>query len=165
MQTHWRRVGIVRVCAAAALMLVASACGVSCKRDAQPAPVHWDKTTVEIKGKTITVEVANTADRRDRGLMYRDSLPPDEGMLFVYKHEDTQSFWMKNTRIPLDIAFLKADGWICDIKQMAPGDLGSHKSDMRAKFALEMNKGWFAANGIKVGDTVTIPADVATSAH
>ena len=72
---------------------------------------------------------------------------------------------MKDTRVPLDIAFLKADGWICDVQQMDPKDLESHRSEMQARFALEMNQGWFAANGVKVGDTVEIPNEVANSAH
>ncbi len=152
-----------RAASLAALVLVASACGVSCKRDTSPAPVSFGTATIQIKGKAITVEVANTDEQRNRGLMYRDALPKDSGMLFVYKQELPLAFWMKNTLIPLDIAFIKADGWICDIQQMEPGDLGSYKAAMNAKFALEMNKGWFEANGISVGDQVQIPADVAAT--
>ena len=145
-------------------MVLASACSLSCKRD-EPAPVAFEKATLTIRDKDIVVEVANTDTRRERGLMYRQSLPRDQGMLFVYRDEATRLFWMKNTHVPLDIAFIKADGWICDIKQMEAEDLGSYESDMRAKFALEMNKGWFAANGAKVGDTIEIPPEVVNSAQ
>ena len=144
---------------------MASACSLSCRQDEGPPPATFGTATIKVKGKPITVEIANTIERRDRGLMHRDSMPQDAGMLFIYKREETLSFWMKNTRIPLDIAFIKADGWICDIQQMDPGDLGSHESAMRAKFALEMNKGWLKANGVKVGDTVDIPLELASSAH
>ena len=157
---HWS-------CAAATacLMLLASACSFSCRGGQEPPAVVFETATIKVNGKPIVVEVANTVERRDRGLMYRDSLAPDRGMLFVYKQEDTLSFWMKDTRVPLDIAFLKADGWICDVQQMDPKDLESHRSEMQARFALEMNQGWFAANGVKVGDTVEIPNEVANSAH
>ena len=147
----------------AAGLLFASACGLSCKREPEILPVRFSTATIKVNGKSITVEVANTSERRDRGLMYRDSLPPGQGMLFVYEMEETLSFWMKNTRITLDIAFIKSDGWISQITSMEPASLKSHKSDMRAMFALEMNKGWFEANGVKVGGTVEIPEEVAKS--
>ncbi len=153
-----------RGAAAALLALTASACGVSCKRGG-PKPVVFERAVIQVKGLPVRVEVANTDERRERGLMYRQSLPADAGMLFVYPAEDTLSFWMKNTTIPLDIAFIKADGWICDIQQMAPGDLGAHDSAMKAKFALEMNRGWFKAHDVTIGDRVEIPPQVADSAH
>ncbi len=110
-----------------------------------------------IKGKKITVEVARTDQEKEKGLMFREKLGPDEGMLFVYEREEMLSFWMKNTRIPLSIAFINHKGKIVDIQDMEPFSLTSHVSRRAAQYALEMNKGWFQRNGVHVGDSVTIP--------
>ena len=91
---------------------------------------------------------------RTRGLMYRDSLGADRGMPFVYPDEQMRGFWMKNTRIPLDIAFADSAGRIVWIDQMAPLDTDSTSSRYPAKYALEMNQGWFAAHGVAVGATL-----------
>ena len=110
-----------------------------------------------IKGKTIKVEVARTEKEQERGLMFRERMGKDEGMLFVYEREEMLSFWMKNTRLPLSIAFIDKDGKIVDIQDMEPFSLETHTSAGPARYALEMNRGWFAREGIKVGDIVKIP--------
>jgi len=115
--------------------------------------------------RTVEVEVANTPDLIARGLMGRRSLAPDEGMLLVYRVEQILAFWMKDTPLPLDLAFLDRDGRVLEIVSMEPMSRRRHVSKERAKFALEMNRGWFAANGVKVGDAVRIPAPVAASAE
>ncbi len=117
------------------------------------------KTFVQlmIKGKKIRVEVARTEEEKSQGLMFRDKLGPDEGMLFIYEREDFLSFWMKNTPLPLSIAFLDPRGKIVDIQDMEPFDLRTHTSARAALYALEMNKGWFKKNGIRVGDVVKMP--------
>jgi uncharacterized membrane protein (UPF0127 family) len=81
-------------------------------------------------------------------------------MLFVYEREGMLSFWMKNTRLPLSIAFIDKNGRIVDIQDMQPFSLESHISAYPARYALEMNRGWFAKEGIKVGDLVKIPPTV-----
>ncbi len=111
-----------------------------------------------IKGKTIKVEVARTEKEKERGLMFRERLGKDEGMLFVYEGEEIRSFWMKNTRVSLSIAFIDKNGKIVDIQDMEPFRLQTHMSAYPAKYALEMNRGWFERNGIKVGDLVKIPS-------
>ena len=113
-----------------------------------------------IKGKTIKVEVARTEKEKERGLMFRERLGKDEGMLFVYEREERLSFWMKNTRLPLSIAFIDKGGRIVDIQDMEPFSLETHMSAYPARYALEMNRGWFAREGIKVGDLVKIPPTV-----
>jgi len=113
-----------------------------------------------IKGKTIKVEVVRTEKEKERGLMFRERMGKDEGMLFVYEREERLSFWMKNTRLSLSIAFIDKGGRIVDIQDMEPFSLETHRSAYPARYALEMNRGWFAREGIKVGDLVKIPPTV-----
>lgn len=108
-----------------------------------------------VGAEKITVEVADEPQERSLGLMYRDSLDADTGMLFVYPDEAERSFWMRNTRVPLSIAYIDAKGRIVHIADLAPLDERSVPSLAPAKYALEMNKGWFAAHGVQVGSTVT----------
>lgn len=107
-----------------------------------------------IKAKEIRVEIAKTPEERAMGLMNRKKLEKDEGMLFIFESEDYHSFWMKNTLLPLSIAFIDKDRRIVDIKDMKPLTLDSHSPSRQVLYALEMNKGWFSANGIRVGDVV-----------
>lgn len=98
--------------------------------------------------------MAKTPEERARGLMERKHLGKDEGMLFIFEREDHHGFWMKNTLVPLSIAFIDREGRIVRIATMEPLTLESHDPPKPVLYALEMNKGWFAANGIKVGDIV-----------
>lgn len=93
---------------------------------------------------------ANDADR-EQGLMYRTNLAPNEGMLFVFNENAGHCFWMKNTLIPLSIAFMRADGTITDIAEMQAETTNNHCPTHNGVFALEMNKGWFTSKGIKPG--------------
>ena len=86
--------------------------------------------------------------------MNRDSLPEDHGMLFVYPEEQILSFWMRNTRIPLDIAFIDRNGFILEIQQMQPHDDKSHASKQPAMYALEVRLGWFEDHEVEPGDRV-----------
>ena len=113
-----------------------------------------------IKGKTIKVEVARTEKEKERGLMFRERMGKNEGMLFVYEREERLSFWMKNTRLPLSIAFIDKGGKIVDIQDMEPFSLRTHVSARPAQYALEMNQGWFKKNGIEVGNVVKSPPDL-----
>jgi uncharacterized protein len=110
-----------------------------------------------IKGKKVLIEVVRTEREKEKGLMFREKLGADEGMLFVYEKEGILSFWMKNTRIPLSIAFIDRKGKIVDIQDMEPFSLKGHLSRYPAQYALEMNQGWFQRNGIQVGETVKLP--------
>jgi len=93
---------------------------------------------------------ANDADR-EQGLMYRTKLGANEGMLFVFNENAVHCFWMKNTLIPLSIAFIRADGTITDIDEMQAETENNHCPRNNGVYALEMPKGWFAAKGIKPG--------------
>ncbi|WP_412972287.1 DUF192 domain-containing protein [Glaciecola sp. MF2-115] len=110
--------------------------------------------------KSLKVEFADTFEERALGLMHRKSLCEDCGMLFQFDSERIASIWMKNTFVPLDLAYITVDGKIVDIKPLQPHDLTSVKSSKPVLFALEMNQGWFAKNGIKVGDKVSIEGRV-----
>jgi uncharacterized membrane protein (UPF0127 family) len=112
------------------------------------------KIPLYIKSIKIRVEVAKTPEERNHGLMGRNHLGKDEGMLFVFEKEDYHSFWMKDTQIPLSIAFIDKEGRIVSIQDMKPLTLESHTPPQIILYALEMKKGWFSANGIKVGDII-----------
>ncbi len=102
----------------------------------------------------IRAEVAQTPEQRSIGLMNRPSMGPNEGMLFVFEQPGQQCFWMKNTLIPLSIAFVADDGNIVNIEAMQPQTLDSHCSKKPVRFVLEMNEGWFAKRGIKPGSAI-----------
>jgi uncharacterized membrane protein (UPF0127 family) len=93
---------------------------------------------------------ANDADR-EQGLMYRTQLAPNEGMLFAFDENAVHCFWMKNTLIPLSIAFMRADGTITDIDEMQAETTNNHCPRNNGVYALEMSKGWFSSKGIKPG--------------
>jgi uncharacterized membrane protein (UPF0127 family) len=107
-----------------------------------------------LKSKEIRVEVAKTPEERAKGLMGRTHLGENEGMLFIFEKEDFHGFWMKNTLIPLSIAFIDREGRILAITEMEPLTLESHPPPQPVLYALEMKKGWFSANGIKAGDSI-----------
>lgn len=112
-------------------------------------------STLVINDKEIIVEIANTQEKRARGLMYRKELDDNHGMLFIFDEVKEVSFWMKNTFIPLSIAFIDTNYKIVGIKDMLPLDEESrHSSFIPVKYALEVNQGWFDRNSIRVGATV-----------
>mgnify|MGYP001220226064 CR=1 FL=1 len=118
------------------------------------AAADLPKVTLTIGAHKITAEVAATPEERAQGLMNRFSLQPDNGMLFVFERPEPLAFWMKNTFIPLSIAFISADGKIINIEDMRPQSEESHWSKGPALYALEMKKGWFAERGIGPGAVV-----------
>ena len=99
----------------------------------------------------IEAEVANSNAERATGLMNRPSMPMHRGMLFVFPESGVQCFWMKNTLIPLSIAFLDDAGRIVQIAEMQPQSLDNHCSVKPVRFALEMNAGWFRSRGLAAG--------------
>jgi len=99
----------------------------------------------------IQAEVAQSADERSIGLMFRETMGTNEGMLFAFEQPAQQCFWMKNTLLPLSIAFIADDGSIVNIDRMKPQTLESHCSVKPVRFVLEMNDGWFEKRGIKPG--------------
>ena len=118
-------------------------------------PSAWaEKIMLGIGKKTVHAEVANTPQSREHGLMQRNKLCADCGMLFVFEKVDRYNFWMKDTPLPLSIAFITADGAIINIAEMRPNTTDSHSAKGDALYALEMPGGWFARNGIKPGGKV-----------
>jgi uncharacterized membrane protein (UPF0127 family) len=99
----------------------------------------------------IRAEVAADFASRAQGLMYRKQMPSNAGMLFIFDEPGAQCMWMKNTLIPLSVAFMDDSGAIVNIEDMAPQTEDSHCASRPARYALEMNRGWFAARGIKPG--------------
>jgi uncharacterized protein len=112
------------------------------------------KIPLYIHEKEIWVEVAKTPAESAKGLMGRKHLGQEEGMFFIFETEDYHAFWMKDTLIPLSIAFIDRRGRIVAISDMKPLSLDSHSPPKPVLYALEMNKGWFSTNGVKVGDRV-----------
>jgi hypothetical protein len=122
------------------------------------APLHaapLPTVDLAINGHRLIAEIAATVPTRTTGLMNRFSLQRDHGMLFVFREAQPLAFWMKNTYVPLSIAFIAPDGTIVNIEDMAPQTEGTHLSHGPAIYALEMKKGWFADHGIRAGDPIT----------
>jgi uncharacterized membrane protein (UPF0127 family) len=112
----------------------------------------FQTTQVHVGSQALKVELAITEPQRMQGLMYRDKLGANDGMLFVFDAPEYQSMWMKNTLLPLSVAFIAPDGTILNVEEMEPQTLNPHMSAGPALYALEMNKGWFASHGLKPGD-------------
>ena len=102
----------------------------------------------------IDAEVAADQQNRMQGLMNRRSMATNQGMLFVFTHPDRHCMWMRNTLLPLSVAFLDEQGRILNIEDMKPQTENNHCASSPARFALEMNQGWFASKGIKVGQRI-----------
>ena len=118
-------------------------------------PLELPTVHVVVKGHDLTIELATTPEARTCGLSLRDSLPANRGMLFVYAEPEILTFWMKNTRMPLSIAFIDTAGRIVSIQKMNPFPITTiYASPVPALYALEVNQGWFEENGVGVGDVV-----------
>ncbi|MGB5421661.1 MAG: DUF192 domain-containing protein [Desulfobacterales bacterium] len=118
-------------------------------------PFELPTVRVAVKGHDLTIELATTPETRSCGLSHRESLPTNRGMLFVYAEPEILTFWMKNTRMPLSIAFIDTDGRIDSIQKMNPLPTATvYASPVPALYALEVNQGWFEENGVGVGDVV-----------
>ena len=109
---------------------------------------------LRIKNHEIRAELANTEEGRRHGLMFRDRLGDNSGMVFSYPEAGINAMWMKNTRVPLSVAFIDRNGRILNIEDMEPFSEQAHASAGEAAYALEMNRGWFRKRGIKAGDRV-----------
>lgn len=118
---------------------------------AQAARLLLPTRELQLGPFTVQAELAATPQARAQGLMYRESLPPDHGMLFVFASPGFHCFWMKNTPLPLSIAFFDAEGTLVNLADMTPHSEGSHCPAGPAAYALEMTRGWFTDRGVKPG--------------
>lgn len=126
---------------------------VACAGGAPAQTPQWKSVQLSAGMHLIQAEVAATEAQREQGLMYRDKMPANAGMLFVFGAPATQCMWMKNTPLPLSVAFIDAAGKIVNIEDMQPHTLDSHCSSktVPVRYALEMNLGWFKQRNIKPG--------------
>ncbi len=131
-----------------ALLLIGSAC-------AQTGPQPTLPTRRLTAGMhVITAELATTPQSRTIGMMFREKTAPNHGMLFVFEYKGQQCFWMRNTPLPLSIAFIDDDGTILQINDMAPKTETLHCSQRPVRYALEMEQGWFAKKGAAIGSRI-----------
>ena len=140
MNESWAR----RIAAVAVLSIAALAA-------AQEGPQQLPQVRLTAGIHVINAQLATTPLEREVGLMHRPAMEPNDGMLFVFEQPGQQCFWMKNTLIPLSVAFLADDGSVVNIDEMQPQTLDGHCSAKPVRYVLEMNKGWFAKRGIKPG--------------
>ncbi len=123
---------------------------------------EFKKIKISVGKISLLVELAESPDQHERGLMFREKMGSDEGMLFIFKNEETRFFWMKNTLIDLSIGYFDAKAKLIDIKEMKSGKgvvdsaLPSYASEKPAKYALEMSPGWFAKNKVSLGTQLKI---------
>jgi uncharacterized membrane protein (UPF0127 family) len=136
----------------AALLAAAT---LACAALAQEPQMSLQRVRLAAGMHQIEAQLAQTHEQRMTGLMHRRDMPQHEGMLFVFEQPAMQCFWMKNTLLPLSIAFVADDGTIVNIDEMAPETLDSHCSAKPVRYVLEMNKGWFSKKGIKAGARIT----------
>lgn len=135
--------------AAAAALLSLAASGASAQAGAQ-----FPTTKLTAGMHLIQAEVAQTDPQRQQGLMFREKMANNHGMVFVFDQPTTQCMWMKNTPLPLSVAFIDSDGKIVNIEDMQPKTLESHCSAKPVKYALEMNLGWFKQKNVKPGSAI-----------
>jgi uncharacterized membrane protein (UPF0127 family) len=161
---RWFGLGsVVVVGAALALPTLIMACGCSGDTVYKPYEAGDESRSWKLGGVDVTLEIADNREERERGLMFRRTMPADHGMLFVYPSPEELHFWMRNTAIPLSIAFIleDADGksaTIVNIEDMQPYvEMPGAISEKPVRFALEMNQGWFAKHGLKNGSKLDLP--------
>lgn len=144
----------------ALLAFVAAGCGSGKTSDAPPAiRAAADYFTIELGRHPVRLQIAVLPSEQERGLMQRLDLGKDDGMIFVFGRPQKQSFWMRNTPEPLDIAYATKDGAIAEIYPMYPFDerpIYSRSDEI--DYAIEMPQGWYAANGVRPGDRVDLKA-------
>ena len=146
------------LCLLAAVVMFAG-CG-----RADPGPAAADKSVddrfaIRVGDRTVQLQIAALPAEQQKGLMYRRTMGPEEGMLFVFASPQPQSFWMRNTVLPLDIGYFDAAGELKEIYPMYPLDERPVPSHSRGiQYCLEMNQGWFQQSGVKPGASLDLPA-------
>jgi uncharacterized membrane protein (UPF0127 family) len=155
----FRRTGAlarVRGSVASAIAALALSACLGAAANAQPQP-PLPRVQLQAGIHLIKAEVADRDATRAKGLMFRERLGPNEGMLFIFEDKGRQCFWMRNTLVPLSIAFIDDDGTIANIEDMQPKTEDSHCSARPIRYALEMEQGWFGKRGLKAGFRLSGP--------
>jgi uncharacterized membrane protein (UPF0127 family) len=116
--------------------------------------VEAKRATLSINGRPLDVEIARTRRQREKGLMFREELGWNDGMLFIFPEEQYLSFWMKDTSIPLSIAYIDEAGDVVDIFDMTPFSLDPVRSSRKCRFAIEVNQGFYEEAGLVPGDRI-----------
>ena len=147
-------------------MALAMVAGVACGDDNdEPLPL-LPTAEIRVEGpgvsETLTVELARTSREHQQGLMFRQELPEDRGMLFLFDGQQNGGFWMRNPYLPLDIAYLAEDGTVQEIRQGKPLDETVLRPAEPYWMVLEVNAGWFERHGLGVGARVMVPVEVRT---
>lgn len=142
--------------------LLATAALVACQPGSSPPPASAGPETyfpIAIGSSTLQLQLALTPAEHQKGLMFRESLPADHGMLFLFPQAKQQSFWMKNTKLPLDIGYLDASGRLLEIHPLFPYDeSGVTSRSAQILIAIETNRDWYAQNGIATGARLDLQA-------
>lgn len=136
-------------------------CAMGLTAGADTPQTQLQRTSIRAGMHLISAQVAATPEQRSVGLMWRQDMPANEGMLFVFERPAQQCFWMKNTLLPLTAAFVEDDGTIVNLADMKPQTTDSHCSAKPVRFVLEMHQGWFAKRGISPGQRLQGVAFVA----
>ena len=146
------RLGRARIASLFALLGMSLACenGSPPRIEGSELPVEW----IRIGHHQISAEIARKPAERNRGLMFRESLPSDHGMLFVFQDERVRGFWMRNTPLPLSIAYADGSGRIVHIADLEPHDETPVSSRYPARYALEMRRDWFRDHAVFPGDRI-----------
>lgn len=154
MNLHWARL----LCVLLSTIWIAG-----CANDGSNPAHQLPTTTMQIGNKTFTLEIANTDQTKEHGLMERDSMPADHGMIFVFGSPTSNPFWMYHTRFPLDIIFIDSDARVIAIKPMKAYDTTPVGSPRPYRWAIELNLGAAGTAGLKPGMTLRIPPDAMNS--
>ncbi|MCR4266460.1 DUF192 domain-containing protein [Nitratireductor sp. ZSWI3] len=141
------------------LFLFAGVLGAAAQTTVMRLPVDPDPLVIETAAgeRQFRIEIADEASERQRGLMFRQSMPDDRGMLFIFPAESRQGFWMQNTPLPLDLLFIGADGVVRAIGKGVPFSTESISPDVESQFVLELVAGTAQKSGIEVGDRLRHP--------
>jgi len=145
--------GIEKTVMLSALMMALTGC-------LNPKPQVFSTVDVLFDDKHLTLELADTDPKRQQGLMYRESLCQDCGMVFVYEQPRQVTYWMKDTFMPLDLAYISEDGLVVQVESLTPNSLEGKTTKQAIKYVVEMNQGWFAENHISVGSRFSFIPDV-----
>jgi uncharacterized membrane protein (UPF0127 family) len=141
-----------------AVFALLTACGNHEAKPAAPPKSVDDRFAIGLGAHLVKLQLAILPHEMQQGLMYRKSMGPDEGMIFLYDRPQQMSFWMRNTELPLDIGYFDSDGKLKEVYPLYPHDERPVQSLGARQFAVEMNQGWFRSHGIKAGDAIDLKA-------